>query len=93
MEMRFIRGNREAPRGHAILLVRPTGLGRGALATYCVVLPITFSIGRYIPPILASQFPAEGLREMGNGPNVMPIPPMIEEVDDAEALIALGELL
>ena len=92
MDLRFIRGNREAPRGHAIILVRSSGQSRGAIATYCIVLPITFSIGRYIPPIMASQFPAEGLREMGNGPNVMPIPPMLEEVEDVEALIALGEL-
>jgi hypothetical protein len=92
MELRFIRGTREAPRGHAMIIVRPYGQARSALATYCIVLPITFSIGRYIPPILASQLPAEGLRDMGNGPSVMPIPPMLEDVDDVESLIALAEV-
>ena len=90
MDLRFIRGEREAPRGHAIIIVRPPS-GQ-ALATYCVVLPITFSIGRYIPPILASQLPMEGLRDMGNSPGVMPVPPMMEDIEDADALIGLAEL-
>ena len=90
MELRFIRGVREAPRGHAIIIVRPAS--GPALATYCVVLPITFSIGRYIPPILASQLPMEGLRDMGNSPGVMPVPPMMEDIEDADALIGLAEL-
>jgi hypothetical protein len=90
MDLRFIRGEREAPRGHAIIIVRPAS--GPVMATYCVVLPITFSIGRYIPPILASQLPIEGLRDMGNSPGVMPVPPMMEDVEDADALIGLAEL-
>ncbi len=92
MDLRFIRGNSAAPRGHAIIIVRSDGQARSAMATYCIVLPIQFSIGRYIPPILASQFPLEGLRDMGAGPSVMPVPPMMEDVDDADSLIALAEL-
>jgi hypothetical protein len=92
MDLRFIRGNSAAPRGHAIIIVRPYGQTQRAMATYCIVLPIQFSIGRYIPPILASQFPIEGLRDMGSGPSVMPVPPMMEDVEDADGLIALAEL-
>ena len=54
MDLRFIRGNSAAPRGHAIIIVRHYGQSQRAMATYCIVLPITFSIGRYIPPILLS---------------------------------------
>src|SRR5579875_1508259 len=92
MDLRFIRGNSAAPRGHAIIIVRPYGEPTRALATYCIVLPIQFSIGRFIPPILASQLPLEGLRDMGAGPTVMPVPPMLEDVEDADTLIALADL-
>jgi len=92
MDLRLIRGNSAAPRGHAIIILRPYGEPTRALATYCIVLPIQFSIGRFIPPILASQLPMEGLRDMGAGPTVMPVPPMLEDVDDADVLIALADL-
>lgn len=92
MDLRFVRGNSQAPRGHAIIFARLLGQPGHGLATYCIVLPIQFSIGRYIPPILASQLPIEGLREMGGGPSVMPVPPMMEDVDDVETLIALAEM-
>ncbi len=88
MQLQFLRGDAQAPRGHAIVLVRPAG---SALATYCIVLPIRFSMGRYLPPIIASQLPAEGLSEMANSPSVMPVPPMFEEVADVEALLDLAE--
>jgi hypothetical protein len=92
MDLRFLRGNSQAPRGHAIVILRLTGQPGHGLATYCIVLPIQFSIGRYIPPILASQLPIEGLRDLGSGPSVMPVPPMMEDVDDVETLIALAEM-
>lgn len=92
MQLRFLRGEEQAPRGHAIVLVRPYGQPDRAMATYCIVLPIQFSLGRYIPPILAAQLPLEGLREMGASPSVMPIPPMLEDVTDEQALIDLAEL-
>jgi hypothetical protein len=92
MDLRFVRGNSQAPRGHAIVIVRLAGQPGHGLATYCIVLPIQFSIGRYIPPILASQLPIEGLRDMGAGPSVMPVPPMMEDVDDVDMLIALAEM-
>lgn len=92
MQLTFVRGNAQTPRGHAIVIVRPYGKPDQALATYCIVLPITFSLGRYLPPILSAQLPLEGLREMGGSPSVMPVPPMLEDVADVDALIALAEM-
>lgn len=92
MQLRFIRGDAQAPRGHAIVIARPYGQPGRALATYCIVLPIQFSLGRYLPPIIASQLPTEGLREISGSPSVMPVPPMLEEIPDIEALIDLAEM-
>ena len=92
MQLRFIRGDAQAPRGHAIVIARPYGQPGRALATYCIVLPIQFSIARFLPPILTSQMPMEGLQDLSGSPSVMPVPPILDEVADVDALIALAEL-
>ncbi len=91
MQLRFLQGDAQAPRGHAILFARNSANPQRVLAVYCVVLPIRFSIGKFIPPILAAQMPAEGLRE-ASGLNYVPIPPMLEESDSLEQLERLAEL-
>jgi len=92
MQLRFTRGDAQAPRGHAIVIARPYGQPDHALATYCIVLPIQFSLGRYLPPILASQLPPEGLRELAGNPSFMAVPPMLEEIDDIDALLDLADM-
>jgi hypothetical protein len=91
MQLRFLQGDAQAPKGHAILFARNSFNMQRVLAVYCVVLPIRFSIGKFIPPILAAQMPAEGLREAA-GLNYVPIPPMLEETDSLEQLERLAEL-
>lgn len=91
MQLRFLQGDAQAPRGHAILFARNSADPQRVLAVYCVVLPIRFSIGKFIPPILAAQMPAEGLREAA-GLNYVPIPPMLEETESLEQLERLAEL-
>ncbi len=91
MQLRFLQGDAQAPKGHAILFARSSASTQSVLAVYCVVLPIRFSIGKFIPPILAAQMPAEGLRE-ASGLNYVPIPPMLEETDSLEQLERLAEL-
>lgn len=78
MQLRFELGDSQAPRGHAILYARAGGNSDVTLATYCVVLPIPFSIGKYLPPLFASQIPLEGLRD-ASAMSVVPIPPMLED--------------
>ena len=90
MQLRFLQGNAATPRGHAILFVRSTDQRR-VFAVYCIVFPIRFSIGKFLPPILAAQMPAEGLREAA-GASFVPIPPMLEEIEHFDQLERLCEL-
>ncbi len=88
MPLRFELGDSATPRGHAILFARVGGEADRIVATYCVVLPIQFSIGKYLPPILSGQIPMEGLRD-ASVMSVVPMPPMLE---DAPALPQLRQL-
>lgn len=89
MALRFELGDADAPRGHAVLYARVSGAGERFVATYCIVLPIAFSMAKYLPPMLAGQMGAEGM--MGEGPTIMPIPPMLEDVPDMAALRQAAE--
>ena len=85
MSLRFELGDADAPRGHAILYARLSGPGERYVATYCVTLPISFSLGKYLPPMFAGQLPPDALGD-GAGMSAMPIPPMLEEVESIETL-------
>ncbi len=90
MSLRFELGDADAPRGHAILYARLSGAGERYVATYCVTLPIAFSLGKYLPPMFAGQLPAEALGE-GVEMAAMPIPPMLEEAESYETLRQMAE--
>lgn len=90
MSLRFELGDADEPRGHAILYARLAGGVERYAATYCVVLPISFSIGKFLPPILGGQIPMEALGE-ASSVSPMPIPPMLEDVEDIESLRLLAE--
>ncbi|HLZ23581.1 MAG TPA: hypothetical protein VKQ30_15825 [Ktedonobacterales bacterium] len=90
MQLRFELGDSQAPRGHAIIYAHTSGSTGAVLATYCVVLPIQFSIGKYLPPLFASQIPLEGLRD-ANAMSVVPIPPMLEDGPGLTELRAIAE--
>ncbi|HEX6818390.1 MAG TPA: hypothetical protein VF120_08450 [Ktedonobacterales bacterium] len=87
MQLRFELGDADKPRGHAILYAHLSGGASPAryIATYCVVLPIAFSMAKYLPPMLSGQIPAEA---MGEGLSVVPIPPMLEDIPDFDVLRA-----
>ncbi len=89
MDLRFEVGDEREPRGHAILFARTRG--ERILATYCVILPIQFSIGKYLPPMLAGQIPLEAMSGEASM-SAMPIPPMLEETPSVEALRQLAEM-
>jgi hypothetical protein len=90
MSLHFELGDADQPRGHAILYARLAGGGVRYVATYCVILPISFSIGKFLPPILGGQIPLEELGEAGSA-SPMPIPPMLEDVESVESLRMLAE--
>jgi hypothetical protein len=92
VQLRFELGDSAAPRGHAILYARLSASGPDRyIATYCVVLPIAFSMAKYLPPMLSGQIPPEALGGMGEGISVVPIPPMLEDVPDLDELRATAE--
>lgn len=90
MSLRFELGDGDAPRGHAILYARLSGASDRYVATYCVTLPIAFSLGKYLPPMFSGQLPADALGE-NDGVSAMPIPPMLEEVESFDTLRQMAE--
>src|SRR5438105_3167341 len=90
MTIRFLRGDFQAPKGHAIFIARSTANPNIVLATYCVVPPTPLSLAKYLPSFLASQLSPEDLQDATNVP-VMPIPPMLEEGSTLEHLQVLAD--
>lgn len=90
MDLRFLRGDSRAPKGHVIFFARSTSNPRVVFCTYCIVPPMPLSLTKYLPPLLAAQLPVEELREASNV-NVMPIPPMLEEGNSLEHLQMLAD--
>ncbi len=90
MDIRFLRGDPQRPKGHAIIFARRTDDPRLVLSTYGIVPPIPMSIAKYLPSFLAAQLPPEELREATNVPGT-PIPPMLEEGGSLEYLQLLAE--
>ena len=90
MTIRFLRGDEQSPRGHAIFIARSTLDSRVVLATYCVVPPTPLSLAKYLPPLFASQISPEELQDATSVP-VMPIPPMLEEGSTFEHLQMLAD--
>jgi len=89
MAIRFLRGNPQTPKGHAIIVARAASDSRIVFCTYCVVPPIPMSLAKYIPPLLAAQIPTEELQNASNLTG-MPIPPMLEEASSMEYLETLA---
>src|SRR5690242_9427269 len=90
MGIHFLRGNAQAPRGHALFFARSSTNSQVIYSTYCLVPPIPMSLAKYFPPIFAAQIPLEELQGAANISG-MPIPPMLEEGMSLEALEELAE--
>jgi hypothetical protein len=91
MTLSFDRGDSQRPRGHALLYFKDRDDGR-ILASYVLVLPIKMDMGKYLPPLLASQL-GSLMTESLTGPiNSFAVPPMPEVVEGVEALGRLAEI-
>lgn len=90
MGMHFLRGNPQAPKGHAIFIAHSSSDPHVIFCTYCVVPPIPMSLAKYIPPLFAAQIPVEDLRDAASITG-MPFPPMLEEAFSMEQLTVLAE--
>lgn len=90
MTIQFLRGNPQAPKGHAIFIARSTANTQTVFCTYCVVPPMPLSLAKYLPSFLAAQLSPEELQDTTNVP-VMPIPPMLEEGSSLDQLQMLAD--
>jgi len=74
----YERGDSDRPVGHAFLYF---GRGEEVIATYLVIAPVTFDVGKYVPPLLASSLGSSGLLAQAS---FFPIPPVPEHFNLAE---------
>ena len=62
------------------------------LATYVLVLPIQMDMGKYLPPLLASQLGGAFGEAMGEGMGSFAAPPVPEAVESVEYIREMAEL-
>jgi hypothetical protein len=86
--LEFERGDRQRPKGHAILYFLVRGPeAEQVTATYLVVPPVALNMAKYMPPLLAANVP---LQEMQNVAAV-PLPPIPETVPSRFFIEQLAE--
>ena len=90
MALTFEIGESTKPRGHAIVYFRAGG--SEVLATYVLVLPISMDIGKYLPPLLASQLGGMAGEMMAEGMGSFAAPPVPERVESIDYLMDLARL-
>ena len=91
MALTFTIGDPARPKGHALLYFRDRD-GAGMVATYVLVLPIQMDMGKYLPPLLASQLGSLAAEAMGGPMSSFAAPPMPEPVESLERLEHLASL-
>ncbi|MFP3880579.1 MAG: hypothetical protein ACLFVA_06465 [Dehalococcoidia bacterium] len=82
----FERGNSTGPKGHALLYFSSE---KGQLlATYMVILPVRMEVGKYLPPMFASQ-----MGDMSGADfSAFAMPPMPEEIETYQQLEGLADM-
>lgn len=91
MTISFEMGDSQHPRGHAVLYFRDRDDGR-ILASYVLVLPIKMDMGKYLPPLLASQLGSLMTESLSGPMTSFAAPPMPEVVESVESLERLANL-
>jgi hypothetical protein len=91
MALTFDLGDPQRPCGHALLYFRDRDEGR-IVATYVLVLPIQMDMGKYLPPLLASQLGGMISESMGSPMNSLAVPPMPEVVESVAELERLAQI-
>lgn len=87
MSLQFRRGSPDRPRGHAIVYFELAEQPGSLVATYVVLSPIAFDIGKYLPPMFAGGIDASQL-----GGSFVALPPIPERIDRLTLLERLAEL-
>ena len=81
MALTFVIGDASSPKGHALVYFRS---GADILATYVIVLPVAMDMGKYLPPLLASQLGGMAGGMIGEGMGSFAAPPVPEKVESVD---------
>ena len=88
MELRFERGSREKPKGHALLYFNGTDGPEDIWVTYLVMLPISVDVSKYVPPFLMNQMGDFGPKDL----SAFAFPPAPEPIESLAFLEVLADL-
>ena len=88
MELRFERGSREKPKGHALLYFNGASGPDEVWATYLVMLPISVDVSKYVPPFLMNQMGEFGPKDL----SAFAFPPAPELVEGLQYLETLADM-
>ena len=91
MALTFDIGDAGRPKGHAIVYFQSPTTSE-VLATYILILPIPMDIGKYLPPLLASQLGGMAGEMMSEGMGSFAAPPVPESVESVDFLRNLASL-
>ena len=91
MALTFDIGDADRPKGHAIVYFQSPTTSE-VLATYVLILPIPMDIGKYLPPLLASQLGGIAGDMMAEGMGSFAAPPVPESVESVDFLRRLATL-
>ena len=86
MNLIFDAGEREAPKGHALVYFSDRADPDRHLVTYLVILPVAIDPSRYVPQALAGR----ASRELTTV-NATALPPIPEPVDNLDQLRAIAQ--
>ena len=88
MDIVFEKGDKDEPKGHALLYFRSSSDPEEIWATYLVILPITVDISKYVPPFLMNQVGELGPKDL----SAFAFPPAPERVEGQPYLARLAEM-
>lgn len=88
MELRFEKGSKEKPKGHALLYFNGANGPEDVWVTYLVMLPISVDVSKYVPPFLMNQMGEFGPKDL----SAFAFPPAPEPIESLEFLEALADM-
>lgn len=88
MALEFIRGNPDAPVGHAIVYFNDSSDPGKTGATYIMVLPISVDVAKYVPPFLSGHLESMGSSDVSG----FAFPPAPEPVEDVAYIQRIAEM-
>ena len=87
MDTVFERGDRDAPKGHAMLYFRSSSDPDAVWVTYVVILPISVDVSKYVPPFLMNQVGEIGPKDL----SAFAFPPAPERIESYAVMEKLAE--